>query len=116
VKDGQVQGYVKPLFRDMDVYDSGQDRHKPLLTRFFEGVVGGVSKMLENRPREEVATRALEALHLAIESWQIARKRRRSGSAGARPRGHWHWGSPLCRTNPVGGAVLIGLGGTEVAQ
>jgi hypothetical protein len=51
-------GIREALFRDMDVYDSGQDRHKPLLTRFFEGVVGGLSKMLENRPREEVATRA----------------------------------------------------------
>jgi hypothetical protein len=58
VRDGWIRGYVKPLFRDMDVYDPHQDREKPLLKRVYEGIVGGVSKLLENRPREEVATRA----------------------------------------------------------
>jgi hypothetical protein len=27
-KDRQIAGYVKPVFRDMDVYDECQDRHK----------------------------------------------------------------------------------------
>lgn len=55
VRDGQIDGYVKPLFRDVNVYDSEQDKHKNLFRKAYEGVIGGVTKMLENR-RGEVAT------------------------------------------------------------
>ncbi len=56
-RNRQVSGYVKPLFQDMTVYDARQDRDKSLLRKAYEGVVGGVSKVLQNRPRDEVATR-----------------------------------------------------------
>ena len=56
VKNGAVQGYVKPLFKEMDVYDSHQDREKNLFQKIYEGLVGGVSQLLENTPRQEVAT------------------------------------------------------------
>ena len=56
-RDRQVNGYVKPLFQDMTVYDPKQDRDKSTLRKAYEAVVGGVSKVLQNRPREEVATR-----------------------------------------------------------
>jgi hypothetical protein len=61
VKNGQVSGYVKPLFRDLDVYDQRQDREKSLFRKAYEGLVGGVARLLENRPREEVATKAAVA-------------------------------------------------------
>jgi hypothetical protein len=57
VKNGQIAGYVKPLFRDMDVYDPEQDRHKSVARKVYERVVGGVAKLLENTPRDEVATK-----------------------------------------------------------
>lgn len=57
VQNGRVDGYVKPLFQDMDVYDKNQDKDKPVLKKLYEGVVGGVAKLLQNKPREEVATR-----------------------------------------------------------
>jgi hypothetical protein len=57
IKDRQITGYVKPLFRDMDVYDPGQDQHKSGVRKVYERVVGGVAKLLENRPRDEVATK-----------------------------------------------------------
>jgi hypothetical protein len=57
VKDRRMSGYVKPLFQDMTVYDAKQDRDKTALRKVYEGVVGGVSRVLQNRPREEVATR-----------------------------------------------------------
>ena len=57
VKNGQVDGYIKPLFRDMKVYDARQDQEKSLFHKLYEGLVGGVAKLLENTPREEVATR-----------------------------------------------------------
>lgn len=58
VKNGAVRGYVKPLFRDMDVYDSRQDREKGIFQKIYEGLVGGASTLLENVPRDEVATKA----------------------------------------------------------
>ena len=57
VKNRQMSGYVKPLFQDMTVYDARQDRDKSVLRKAYEGVVGGVARVLQNRPREEVATR-----------------------------------------------------------
>jgi hypothetical protein len=57
IKDRQITGYIKPLFRDMDVYDHGQDQHKSAFRKMYERVIGGVAKLLENRPRDEVATK-----------------------------------------------------------
>lgn len=57
IKARQIVGYVKPLFRDLDVYDERQDRDKSFFRKLYEGMVGGVAKLLENTPRDEVATR-----------------------------------------------------------
>jgi hypothetical protein len=56
-RDRQIAGYVKPLFQDMTVFDARQDRDKSVMRKVYEGVVGGVSRVLQNRPRDEVATR-----------------------------------------------------------
>jgi hypothetical protein len=57
-KDGVVTGYVKPLFKDLKVYDKQQDKSKPLVRKMYERVISGVAKVLKNRPRDEVATKA----------------------------------------------------------
>ena len=41
----------------MKVYDPRQDKEKTLWQKMYEGLVGGVAKLLENKPREEVATK-----------------------------------------------------------
>jgi hypothetical protein len=56
VKNGRVDGYVKPLFRDVEVYDEGQDVEKSLGQKIKEKAADVVAKVLRNRPREEVAT------------------------------------------------------------
>jgi hypothetical protein len=56
VRQGKIDGYVKPLFRDMKVYDRRQDKEKSVFRQLYEGLVGGLSSLLKNRPREEVAT------------------------------------------------------------
>jgi hypothetical protein len=56
VKNGYVNGYVKPLFKDVKAYDPAQDRDKGFVRRLYERIVGGVSKVLKNQPRREVAT------------------------------------------------------------
>jgi hypothetical protein len=57
VKNGFVNGYVKPLFSDVKAFDPEQDRDKGFVRRLYERVVSGVSKVLKNMPRKEVATK-----------------------------------------------------------
>ncbi|MGH7322352.1 MAG: hypothetical protein ACRELA_22390, partial [Candidatus Rokuibacteriota bacterium] len=40
------------------VYDERQDQEKSAFRKLYEKLVGGVSKLLENRARDEVATKA----------------------------------------------------------
>ena len=70
VRQGKIDGYVKPLFQDMDVYDERQDGEKSVFRKLYEGLVGGISSLLKNRPREEVATQT--SLSGDIESPQIS--------------------------------------------
>jgi hypothetical protein len=56
VKNDQIHGYVKPLLKDVEVYDSEQDKDKPLTKKLYEAVVEGVLGLLENKPRHEAAT------------------------------------------------------------
>ncbi len=56
VHDGRIDGYIKPLFQDIQVYDPQKDKNKPVLKKLYEKVVGGVAHVLENHPREQVAT------------------------------------------------------------
>ena len=56
VKDNAVRGYVKPLLKDVEVYDPEQDKDKPVTKKIYEAVIGGVLGLLENKPRNETAT------------------------------------------------------------
>ncbi len=56
VRDGNMNGYVKPLFLEMDVYDQRQDKEKNVFRKLYEGAMGGLSWLFQNTPRDEVAT------------------------------------------------------------
>jgi hypothetical protein len=56
VKDGRIDGYLKPLFRDLKVTDARPDEEKSAFRKLYVKLVGGVAKLLENRARKEVAT------------------------------------------------------------
>lgn len=74
VKDNMVTGYIKPFFKDMQVYDRRQDKEKGIFRQMYEMLVGGVSKLLENRQRDQVATKADIAGPLKdpeTSTWQI---------------------------------------------
>ena len=47
VKEGQVKGYLKPLFKDVTAYDPEQDKDKGLLTKIFEKTINVASSVLE---------------------------------------------------------------------
>jgi hypothetical protein len=57
VKNRQISGYVKPLFRDVVVYDPRKDRDKTVFQKMYEGAVNIAARVLQNRPRSEVVTR-----------------------------------------------------------
>ncbi len=57
VKNGKIEGYVKPFFRDVDVYDPEKDENKALMKQMYEAVVGGITGLLQDRPRDAVATK-----------------------------------------------------------
>src|SRR6185503_9669975 len=60
VKKGSLDGYVKPIFKDVKAYDPGQDADadKGLLKRIYEKLVNVAAKVMKNTPRGEVATKA----------------------------------------------------------
>jgi hypothetical protein len=55
IADGQISGYVKPLFRDLQV-GGDPDEPKSFAQKIREGFVAILAKVLKNRPRGEVAT------------------------------------------------------------
>ena len=57
VKNGTVKGYLKPLFKDVTVYDPQQDRDKGMLNRIYEKTINALAEILTNTPRDEVAAK-----------------------------------------------------------
>src|SRR6185369_9621470 len=57
VKNHVISGYIKPFFRDMNVYGSRKDKERGIPHQMYEMLVGGAAKILENRSHREVATR-----------------------------------------------------------
>jgi hypothetical protein len=58
VKSGTVNGYLKPLFKDVKAYDPEQDQDKGLLKKIYEKTINVAAELLKNTPRGEVATKA----------------------------------------------------------
>ncbi|MGA6926185.1 MAG: DUF748 domain-containing protein, partial [Desulfosarcina sp.] len=57
VHDQRIDGYVKPLLRNVEMLDSRQDQDENLFNKIYEGAVDVLTELLENQPRDEVATR-----------------------------------------------------------
>jgi len=56
-KDGRVEGYVKPLFRDVRVFDViGDLKEGDVLHWFWQALVGAASFVFKNQPRDQIAT------------------------------------------------------------
>jgi hypothetical protein len=74
VRNGRIDGYVKPFFKNMDVYDREQDAGKGVGQQLYEALVGGIATVFENRFHGEVATRAElsgPVEHPQASTWQI---------------------------------------------
>jgi hypothetical protein len=56
-RHGMVSGYVKPLFRDLKIFDLSEDlREDDPLQFFWSALVGGVTELLTNQSRDQFGT------------------------------------------------------------
>lgn len=55
-KSGRFEGYVKPVIQDLDVL-SREDRKDNIFRKSWEAVVGLVSEIFENQPKDQIATK-----------------------------------------------------------
>lgn len=56
-KEGMVQGYIKPLFRNLRVFDLQQDVKNDNPVQFFwQALVAGAEELLKNQPRDQFGT------------------------------------------------------------
>lgn len=58
VKDNRIDGYVKPMFKDLEVTDRRTKQQKGIFHRLYVAVVKGISKLLENPETKQIATEA----------------------------------------------------------
>jgi hypothetical protein len=57
-KEGQLEGYAKPLFRDLKIFSLIEDsKDENVLEVFWQALVGGVTFILKNQPRDQFGTR-----------------------------------------------------------
>lgn len=73
VKNNQINGYIKPFFKNMKVYDRRKDADKSLFRKLYEMLVGGVSSILKN-PQNTLATKAKISGKLekpTVNTWQV---------------------------------------------
>ena len=55
VKDGNMDGYIKPMFANLKVYDYQKDKNTGLLHQAKELAIAGASHLFKNRSTEKVA-------------------------------------------------------------
>ena len=56
VQKGKVTGYIRPFFKDVDVYDPEQDKDKGFLQQVYEGLLEDLADLFTNVSRRQVAT------------------------------------------------------------
>lgn len=59
-EDAQLSGYIKPLLRNVEVFDWQQDvenQNKGFFRSIWEALVGGSEKLLKNQRQDQIATR-----------------------------------------------------------
>lgn len=54
--DGRFEGYVKPLMKDLDMFELKEDAKNPLKLA-WQAVLAGVVKIFKNQPKDQVATK-----------------------------------------------------------
>ena len=56
-KEGQLTGYAKPLFRNLKIFSLTEDiKDENVLELFWQALVGGLTSLLKNQPRDQFGT------------------------------------------------------------
>jgi len=56
-KEGQITGYVKPLFRNLKIFSLKEDVSEDNVLQFFwQALMGGLTTVLKNQPRDQFGT------------------------------------------------------------
>lgn len=55
--DGRFQGYIKPFFQDLHIFDWRKERGKDILDIFWEAIVAGTAAIFKNQPHDQLATK-----------------------------------------------------------
>jgi hypothetical protein len=56
IKDDEINGYVKPMFANLKVYDYQKDKNTGALHQTKELLIGGASRLFKNSSTQQVAT------------------------------------------------------------
>lgn len=56
VVDGRINGYVKPMFSDLKVYDYQKDKNKGVIGQAKQILIGAAAHVFKNRETQQVAT------------------------------------------------------------
>ncbi len=57
IRNGDISGYVKPMFSDLVVYQYEKDKNTSILHQAKELMIGGASHLFKNRSTQQVATK-----------------------------------------------------------
>jgi hypothetical protein len=57
VNDGAITGYVKPIMEDLEILE-WEEEEGGFISKVWESIVGGVTEVFENQPKDQFATRA----------------------------------------------------------
>ena len=57
IRKGDINGYVKPMFSGLEVYNYQKDKHTGVLHQAKELMIGGASHLFKNRNTQQVATK-----------------------------------------------------------
>lgn len=58
VANHRMNGYVKPIFKDVTVYDWHQDKNNNVFNQLYQLVVSGVAKLFEKGKEDEIVSRS----------------------------------------------------------
>lgn len=56
IRNNRIQGYVKPIFKNMEVADLRTPEDRSLFHKLYAGAVSAMTELLKNRSRQQVAT------------------------------------------------------------
>jgi hypothetical protein len=56
-ENGSYDGYFKVFFKNLDVFAWEKERKKNILAIFWQAVIGGVTTVFENHPKDQLATK-----------------------------------------------------------